>query len=90
MNKSFSALAILFVARAPIYAQVADPPNSNTIAWKGHNFYLYGVNDPWVNYGLDFGGQPVVLVGLFGFCGPTDSANESIPGKQFFEVGRSS
>jgi hypothetical protein len=58
MNKFFSALAILFVACAPIYAQDANPPNSNTIAWKGHNFYLYGVNYPWVSYGADFGSGP--------------------------------
>jgi hypothetical protein len=58
MDKFFSALAILFVC-APIDAQEAAPPKSNTIAWKGHNFYLYGVNYPWVNYGTDFGSGPL-------------------------------
>jgi hypothetical protein len=28
---------------------------SNTIAWNGGNFYLYGINYPWLTYGTDFG-----------------------------------
>jgi hypothetical protein len=28
---------------------------SNTIAWAGGNFYLYGINYPWLTYGTDFG-----------------------------------
>src|SRR5579863_1647716 len=27
----------------------------NTIAWNGGNFYLYGINYPWLTYGTDFG-----------------------------------
>jgi hypothetical protein len=29
--------------------------SSNTIPWNGGNFYLYGVNYPWLTYGTDFG-----------------------------------
>lgn len=28
---------------------------TNTIAWNGNNFYLYGINYPWLSYGTDFG-----------------------------------
>ncbi|MHB8420684.1 MAG: hypothetical protein ACYDCL_21640 [Myxococcales bacterium] len=28
---------------------------SHTIAWNGGNFYLYGINYPWLTYGCDFG-----------------------------------
>jgi hypothetical protein len=28
---------------------------TNTIAWKGGNYYLYGINYPWLSYGTDFG-----------------------------------
>ena len=29
--------------------------SSSTIPWNGGNFYLYGVNYPWLTYGTDFG-----------------------------------
>ena len=29
--------------------------SSNTIPWNGGNFYLYGINYPWLTYGTDFG-----------------------------------
>jgi hypothetical protein len=29
--------------------------SSSTIPWNGRNFYLYGVNYPWLTYGTDFG-----------------------------------
>jgi len=32
----------------------AGGPGS-TIAWKGGNYFLYGVNYPWLTYGTDFG-----------------------------------
>ena len=28
---------------------------SATIAWNDGNFYLYGINYPWLNFGTDFG-----------------------------------
>ena len=28
---------------------------TNTIAWNGGNFYLYGINYPWLTIGTDFG-----------------------------------
>src|SRR5207249_2006560 len=32
--------------------------SSSTIAWNGGNFFLYGVNYPWLTYGTDFGSGP--------------------------------
>src|SRR5262249_34265424 len=32
--------------------------STSTIPWNGSNFYLYGVNYPWVTYGTDFGSGP--------------------------------
>lgn len=32
------------------------PPSDNRIAWNGANWYLQGVNLPWYNWQLDFGG----------------------------------
>jgi hypothetical protein len=32
--------------------------SSNTIHWNGGNFYLYGINYPWLDYGVDFGSGP--------------------------------
>lgn len=32
-----------------------DAGSSSTIAWNGGNFYLYGINYPWLTYGTDFG-----------------------------------
>jgi hypothetical protein len=29
--------------------------SSTTIPWDGGNFYLYGINYPWLNFGTDFG-----------------------------------
>jgi hypothetical protein len=29
--------------------------SSSTIPWNGGNYYLYGVNYPWLTYGTDFG-----------------------------------
>jgi len=31
---------------------------TNTIHWNGDNFYLYGINYPWLTYGTDFGTGP--------------------------------
>ena len=30
--------------------------SSSTIHWNGGNYYLYGINYPWLTYGTDFGG----------------------------------
>jgi hypothetical protein len=32
--------------------------SSSTIPWNGGNYYLYGVNYPWLTYGVDFGNGP--------------------------------
>jgi hypothetical protein len=37
-------------------ADGAAEAGSGTIAWNGGNYYLYGVNYPWLTYGTDFGG----------------------------------
>jgi len=36
----------------------AETGSSSTIPWKGGNYYLYGVNYPWLSYGVDFGNGP--------------------------------
>jgi hypothetical protein len=33
----------------------AEAGSTSTIPWKCGNFYLYGVNYPWLTYGTDFG-----------------------------------
>ena len=33
----------------------ADAGSSNTISWNCGNYYLYGINYPWLTYGTDFG-----------------------------------
>jgi hypothetical protein len=41
--------------RAPTDGGAETGGSSNTIPWNGGNFYLYGVNYPWLTYGTDFG-----------------------------------
>jgi hypothetical protein len=33
----------------------AEAGSSSTIHWNGGNYYLYGINYPWLTYGTDFG-----------------------------------
>jgi hypothetical protein len=36
----------------------AETGSSSTIPWNGGNYYLYGINYPWLTYGADFGNGP--------------------------------
>jgi hypothetical protein len=40
---------------APADGGAETGSSSSTIPWNGGNFYLYGVNYPWLTYGTDFG-----------------------------------
>ena len=40
---------------APADGGAPTEGGSNTIPWNGGNYYLYGVNYPWLTYGTDFG-----------------------------------
>jgi hypothetical protein len=42
-------------ADAPTDGGVVTEASSSTISWNGGNYYLYGINYPWLTYGTDFG-----------------------------------